>query len=246
MKDQYHSYVKQGQHTTYQPTAGNILFLYMAPPNRNELRLFYLTMSAKQIIPISTSHQRICYKHIHTIVSTNQSTKTADTLVTELMILRASIITILRGNYERAKSFVLHRIAEISEYERLAVVTRLRGLNISNHSTDLHVVIFVGYWVASFLLPSIYYSPCMWVTPYARATRKTRGCQLCNNGGKSVITGTTTLKLRIYVGTHPAKYFLVSQLGCDCTYARAKQRSFQISRTAGPIVLKLGILMGMH
>ena len=52
------------------------------------------------------------------------------------------------------------------------------------------------------------------------------------------------LKLIMHVGTHPAMYLYVSQLGCNCTYARAKQRLFQISITAEPIALKLDILMG--
>ena len=35
-------------------------------------------------------------------------------------------------------------LTEISEYERPAVRTLLRGLYLSNHLTDLHAVIFVG------------------------------------------------------------------------------------------------------
>ena len=58
------------------------------------------------------------------------------------------------------------------------------------------------------------------------ATCKTKGCQLDNNYDNSVITGPITLKLRMHVGTHLAMYFQVSQLGCYCTCARARQRSF--------------------
>ena len=41
-------------------------------------------------------------------------------------------------------SVVFRRLTEISEYERPAVVTRLRGSYLSNHLIDLHVVIFVA------------------------------------------------------------------------------------------------------
>ena len=41
-------------------------------------------------------------------------------------------------------SVVFRRLTEISEYERPAVVTRLRGSYLSNHLTDLHAAIFVG------------------------------------------------------------------------------------------------------
>ena len=53
------------------------------------------------------------------------------------------------GNYYGASetSAVFRRLPEISEYERPArpaVITRLQGLYLSNHSTDLHAVIFIG------------------------------------------------------------------------------------------------------
>ena len=38
----------------------------------------------------------------------------------------------------------------------------------------------------------------------ARATCKTKGCQLCNMYDNSVITGPIMLKLRMYVRTHRA------------------------------------------
>ena len=84
----------------------------------------------------------------------------------------------------------------------------------------------------------------MWVTSNARATCKTKGCQLCNNYDNSVITGPITMNLRLHVGTHTTMYFHVSQLGYDCTCARARQKSFQISRTAGPIARIFGKAMG--
>ena len=49
----------------------------------------------------------------------------------------------------------------------------------------------------------------------ARATCKTKGCQLCNNCNILVTTWPITLKLGMHVGTHPAIYIYVSQLGCD-------------------------------
>ena len=85
----------------------------------------------------------------------------------------------------------------------------------------------------------------MWGTPNTRATYKTKGCQLGKSYDNSIITGPITLKLRMHVGTHISMSFHESQLGCYCTRARARQWSFQISRTAGPIALKLGVLMGI-
>ena len=41
-------------------------------------------------------------------------------------------------------SVVFRKLTEISEYERPAVVTHLRGSYLSNHLTDLHAVIFVA------------------------------------------------------------------------------------------------------
>ena len=56
-----------------------------------------------------------------------------------------SILT-LYSCYERAKrAKSFRRIAEISEYERPAVVTLFRCLCSSNHWTDSLAVIFVGY-----------------------------------------------------------------------------------------------------
>ena len=75
----------------------------------------------------------------------------------------------------------------------------------------------------------------MWVTPNHVPRAKRKRCQLCNNFNNSVITRPIALKLCMHVGTHAAMYLHVSQLECDCTCARARQRSFQISRTAGPI-----------
>ena len=51
----------------------------------------------------------------------------------------------------------------------------------------------------------------MWVTPNARATCKTKGCQLCNNYDILVTTWPIALKLRMHVGTHPTTYLYVSQ-----------------------------------
>ena len=47
---------------------------------------------------------------------------------------------------------VFRRLTEIYEYERPTVVTRLRGLYLSNQLTDLHAAIFNR--VAPSLLPS--------------------------------------------------------------------------------------------
>ena len=71
-----------------------------------------------------------------------------------------------------------------------------------------------------------------------------KGCQLCNNYDSPIITEPITLKLRMHVGILSAIYCHVSQQGCDCTCARARQRSFQISRTAGPIASNLVYLWG--
>ena len=64
---------------------------------------------------------------------------------------------------------------------------------------------------------------------------KTKGRQFGNNCDSSVITGPITLNLPKNVDTHLVVYLHVSQLVCYCTCARARQRSFQISRTAEPI-----------
>ena len=81
---------------------------------------------------------------------------------------------------------------------------------------------------------------CGWLYYNAHATCKTKGCQLDNNYDNSVITGPITLKLCMHVGTH-----LAAKVNWDlpCTCARAVWR-FQISRTAGPIALKFGTLIG--
>ena len=82
--------------------------------------------------------------------------------------------------------------------------TLLRGLYLSNHLTDLHEVIFVGYLHPSY--QQLDNCRCMWVTSNTRVTCKTKGCQLCNNCNILVTTGPITLKLRMHVGTHPAMY----------------------------------------
>ena len=98
---------------------------------------------------------------------------------------------------------------------------------LSNHLTDLHAlhaVIFVGQLHPSYQI--LDNCRCMWVTLNARATCKTKGCQLCNNCNILVTTWRITLKIRMHirVGSHPAMYLYVSQLWCDCTCARARQR----------------------
>ena len=67
----------------------------------------------------------------------------------------------------------------------------------------------------------------MRVTPNHVPRAKRKECQLCNHYNNSVITRPIALKLRMHLGTHPAMYLHVSQLECDCTCARARQRSFQ-------------------
>ena len=85
----------------------------------------------------------------------------------------------------------------------------------------------------------------MWVTTNAGATCKTKGRQLDKNYDNYWATGPITLKLRMHVDTHLAKYFHVSQLGCYYTCAHARQRSFRISKTAELIALNLYIMMGI-
>ena len=43
-----------------------------------------------------------------------------------------------------------------------------------------------------------------------------------------VTTWPITLKLRMHLGTHPAMHLYVSQLGCDCTCARARRAMFHV------------------
>ena len=76
------------------------------------------------------------------------------------------------------------------------------------------------YRVASSLLPSTGLFRCMRVTPNARA--KMKGCLFSNNHDNSVITGPIALKLRMHEDIHLAMYFDVPQLGCYCTYTRAR------------------------
>ena len=149
----------------------------------------------------------------------------------------------------RPKSRLTGRIADKTEYERPA--SRARPLRRFSHvyifATTRPIDLRSFYWVASSLLPSIVLLSMYLGDPYnARATRKTKGYQFGNIYDNSVISGPITLKLRMHVavGTHLAMYFHVSQLGCYCTCARARERTFYILRTAEPIALKLGILMG--
>ena len=84
-------------------------------------------------------------------------------------------------------------------------------------------------WVAPPLLPRIGQLSmhvgeplCIYVP---RAKRRGVSYVIIANCNISVTTWPiTSLKLRTHVGTHPAMYLNVSQLGCDCTCARARQR----------------------
>ena len=85
------------------------------------------------------------------------------------------------------------------------------------------------YKVASSLLPSIGLLSSVDVYGW-RLTHmpcaKMKGCQFDNNYDNSVITGPIALKPCMHVGTYLAMYIHVSQLGCYCTCAVARQQLF--------------------
>ena len=73
---------------------------------------------------------------------------------------------------------------------------------------------------------------------------KTKGCQFSNNYDDSGNYWSDYAETS-HACKHPAgDVFPCVTVGCCCMCARARQQSFQISRTAEPIALKLGILMG--
>ena len=71
-------------------------------------------------------------------------------------------------------------------------------------------------------------SRCMWVTHNELATCKTKGCQLCYNCNILVTTWPITLKLRMHLGTHPARYL------CMCHSWGATARALQIYPSSVP------------
>ena len=106
--------------------------------------------------------------------------------------------------------------------------------------------------VASSLLPSIGQLSMHVMTPNARATWNTKWCQLCNNSNILVTTWPITLKLRMHVWHPPGNASLCVTVGvrlhvrtCKASNVPRARAMFHFSRTAGPIALKLGILMGI-